>query len=231
MKAVILAAGRGSRMQSETAAKPKCLVKFRGRSLIEHTVEKLLNHFDSSEIFIVGGYKADLLSNLGIQHLFNPDWETTNIMGSLMIASEVLENDNSLVIYSDIFFDESAIECAVKGASPNILSVTSWRSVWGTRFEEPLDDLENFKAENGVVTLIGGRAQSLEDIDGQFSGIYSLTPDAWNILKTIPNLQNQDTTTALNLAINAGVNFFEIPYTGYWAEFDSISDLLAQKIN
>ena len=231
MKAIILAAGRGSRMQSETAEKPKCLVRFRGRSLIEHTIEKLLDHFDSNDIFIVTGYKSDSLSNLGIQQIFNPNWETTNIMGSLMIASEVLQNDNTLVIYSDIFFEEQAIRCALNGASPSILSVASWQSVWGARFEEPLNDLENFKSEEGVVTLIGGRAQSLQDIDGQFAGIYSLTPDSWNVLKTIPRLQNLDTTTALNLAINAGVKFFEIPYTGYWAEFDSISDLLSQEIS
>lgn len=228
MKAVILAAGRGSRMQSETAEKPKCLVRFRGKSLIEHTIEKLLYHFNPSEIFIISGYKAELLGNLGIQQIFNPNWNKTNIMGSLMMASDILQNDNTLVVYSDVFFEEVAIQSAVNGASPSILSLSSWQSVWGTRFDRPLDDLENFKAENGFVTLIGGKAKSLDDIDGQFAGIYSLTPDSWNVIQRIPNLENLDTTSALNLAIKSGVQFFEISYNGYWAEFDSISDLLSQ---
>lgn len=228
MKVVILAAGRGSRMQGETAEKPKCLVKFKGKSLIEHTIGNLLNHFDYDDIFVVSGYRSELLSNFGVESLFNPNWETTNIMGSLMMASEILQSHDTLVVYSDIFFEDSAIQLAVRGSTPSILSLSSWRSVWDMRFEDPLADLENFKSKNGVVTLIGGKAQSLEEIEGQFSGIYSLDPDSWKILQSIPNLHHLDTTTALNLAIKEGVKFSEIAYPGFWAEFDSISDLISQ---
>lgn len=228
MKAVILAAGRGSRMQSKTAETPKCLLKFRGKALIEHSIEKLMNHLNPRDIFIVSGYKSELLRNLGIQQIFNSNWETTNIMGSLMVASEILQKNDSIVVYSDVFFEEFAIKDALNGSYPSILSVVSWPSVWGARFDNPLDDLENFKTKNGLVTLIGGKAKSLEDVDGQFAGIYTLTPRSWSVINKIPNLQNLDTTTALNLAINAGVNFSNILYKGFWAEFDSISDFLTQ---
>jgi choline kinase len=228
MKAVILAAGRGSRMQSMAAENPKCLLRFRGKSLIEHSIEKLMNHFNPSDISIISGYKSESLSNLGIKQIFNSNWETTNIMGSLMVASEILQNNDSIIVYSDVFFEESAIQVALNSTYPSILSVASWPSVWGTRFDNPLDDLENFKTKNGLVTLIGGKARSLEDIDGQFAGIYTLTPSSWSVIHRIPNLQNLDSTTALNIAIEAGVNFSNISYKGFWAEFDSISDFLTQ---
>lgn len=229
MKVVILAAGRGSRMQVETAEKPKCLVNFNGSSLISHTIKKLLNYFELSDIYIVSGYKSELLGNLGVQLLFNPEWETTNIMGSLLVAADVLQNHDTLIIYSDIYFDASAIEMVTNHPAPSILSISSWRDVWGKRFDKPLDDLENFKSKDGFVTLIGGKAHSMEEINGQFAGIYSLNPVTWETLKTFTNLGNLDTTTALNLAIQAGVNFSEISYPGFWAEFDSISDLVSQE--
>ena len=65
MKAIILAAGRGSRMQNLTQKQPKCLVNLRGKALLDWQLEAL-RAAGISEIAIVTGYKRELLANRGL---------------------------------------------------------------------------------------------------------------------------------------------------------------------
>ena len=58
--------------------------------------------------------------------------------------------------------------------------------------------------------------------------MYTLNPGYWQEMKEIPNLENLDTTTALNDLITRGKTFSTISYDGEWAEFDSITDLEKQ---
>ena len=65
MKAIILAAGRGSRMKSLTDEQPKCLIELRGKTLLEWQLGAL-REAGIAEIGIVTGYKRELLSNRGL---------------------------------------------------------------------------------------------------------------------------------------------------------------------
>lgn len=229
MKVIILAAGRGSRMSSETENKPKCLVPLNGRPLIEHAIQKVSKYIPKDEIIIVTGYRSDLLEYLGIRTIHNSDWSTSNIMGSLLKADEILDTDDAMVIYSDIFFDETAIDLAISSSIPGVISLNNWLQIWSRRFADPLVDVEGFKAHDGRITHIGGRVESITEVQGQFAGIFTLNPQTWQILKSLPNFSNLDTTTALNKIISLGVHLTEISYSDRWLEFDSIADMTSQE--
>ena len=102
MKAIILAAGRGSRMKDLTEDKPKCLVKLHGKSLLDSQLQAL-SDAGIAEIAIVTGYKRELLANRGLFEFHNSRWAETNMVSSLACAQEWLETEPCIVSYSDIF--------------------------------------------------------------------------------------------------------------------------------
>lgn len=231
MKVVILAAGRGSRMKSETVSKPKCLIEFKEKSLLENALDNLSSFFEVKDILIIGGYKSELLGDYWPLIRNNYRWADTNIMGSLMVASDILAQEEVLVIYSDIYFERFAIQSMLDGAKPGILNLLNWKEIWESRFEKPLDDLENFNSLDSRVIRIGGRPSNLNEVNGQFGGMYTLNPAYWEEMIKVPNLENIDTTSALSFLIAKGKSFTAIPYSGEWAEFDSIADIEKQKKN
>ena len=92
MKAIILAAGRGSRMGTLTDNKPKCLAKVKDKMLIEYQITAL-NAAGIKEIAVVTGYKAEFLNNYGTYHFHNSDWAETNMLHSLFYAKDWLESN------------------------------------------------------------------------------------------------------------------------------------------
>lgn len=231
MKALILAAGRGSRMMHLTEDRPKCLTVFRGQPLIERTLSLVQKHFDLSDIRIVSGYRADDLDYLPISKLHNQDWKQTNIVGSLSVARDFLNEEDCLVIYSDIFFEESAIKSLLEVDGAAVLSVVNWLAIWSSRFANPLGDLESFKfdPETYLLREIGKRCKSLQDIEGQFGGMFKLTPQTWSKIEDFPeDLKTLDTTSLLQLCVSRSIDIKVVPYLEAWAELDNIHDIEAQ---
>ena len=102
MKAIILAAGRGSRMKSLTDEKPKCLIELNGKPLLEWQLEALRGA-GIEDIAIVTGYKKELLHRYGLKEFHNSLWAETQMVSSLMCANEWLQQSECVVSYSDIF--------------------------------------------------------------------------------------------------------------------------------
>lgn len=116
MKAIILAAGMGSRLKSLTKDKPKCMVKVNNETLIERVL-KQLDNYKLEEIILVLGYKKDVLKeyinslkiNTKITHIENDIYDKTNNIYSLyMTKDEMLKND-ILLLESDLIFDEKIL--------------------------------------------------------------------------------------------------------------------------
>src|SRR5579864_1590854 len=107
-RAIILAAGRGSRMKDLTDAAPKCLIQVRGRTLLDRQLDSL-RAAGIDEIAIVTGYKRELLAGRADREFHNPTWERTNMVASLACADEWLREHVCVVSYSDIFFEARAV--------------------------------------------------------------------------------------------------------------------------
>lgn len=233
MKAIILAAGRGSRLQALTDQKPKCLVKLDGRPLLEHQLEALRNA-GISEIGIVTGYRREFLCNRGLPEFHNPRWDQTNMVSSLSYARDWLLESPVIVSYSDIFYEPSAIISLMSSDAP--LAITfdpDWLSLWSKRFEDPLEDAETFRLNaEGKLTEIGQKPKSASEVQGQYMGLLRFTPEAWRETSLIrdqlsPQEQDRmDMTGTLQRIIKAGrVAITAIPYTGIWGEVDTAADL------
>jgi choline kinase len=232
LRVIILAAGRGSRMGAATNDKPKGLTLFRGKPLIEWTLESLSNYFSKDQIYLVGGYKSESFNYLNLQLIVNADWEKTNIVGSLSKARDVLVSHKSLVIYSDIFFEQVALDRILGEREPAVLSISKWQKIWERRFNNPLSDLESFKFELNSCRLleIGKNVESLHEVGGQFGGMFRITPAVWKkIESSVIDYEKYDVTTLIQKCIELGVEFKVVEYDGDWAELDSQEDLKLQE--
>jgi choline kinase len=231
MKAVILAAGRGSRMGNATDDSPKCLFQYKGRPLVEHVVNNLTNFVNFDDIYLISGYQSHKLDYLGLHTFVNRMWDRTNIMGSLLQADSILVENETIITYSDIYYEPAAIARLIECRAPAVVSTENWSEVWHKRFKNPLEDLETFSIDSeGFLVDIGGRVEDLVKVMGQFGGVYSLNPKSWEWLKSnVVNFSNKDTTSTLNELIKHSPYRIEVAkYQEAWAEIDSLSDAIAQ---
>lgn len=170
-KAIILAAGRGSRLYPYTENCPKCLTEIGGRTLLDYQITTL-KKCGIKDVVIVSGYLGELLERPDATRLVNPAWAKTNMVESLFCAEEVFEDD-FLVCYADIIFEPRVIEALLSAPGDIIVAVnTAWRALWKMRFEDPLADAESLKIDpKGLITAIGDKVESIDDIEGQFMGL------------------------------------------------------------
>jgi len=232
LRAIILAAGRGTRMGGLTDAIPKCLVKLGGRALLEWQLAALRDA-RVTRIAIVTGWPAVQLENRGAETFHNPRWAETNMVMSLACAREWLEADTCIVSYSDIFYPSSAVRALL--TSPGDISMTydpNWLALWSRRFPDPLADAESFEIDSdGRVTDIGRRVDDVGKIKGQYMGLLKFTPQGWTradkLIAALPERDRNklDMTTLLQRLIAAGESVKATPISGPWGEVDSESDL------
>jgi len=233
MKAIILAAGRGSRMKNLTDEKPKCLAKLRGKPLLEWQLTSL-REAGIEDIAIVTGYKRELLIENGRTEFHNPRWAETNMVSSLACAEAWLQSEACIVSYSDIFYEASAVESLMKSTAS--LAVTydpHWLKLWEKRFSDPLLDAETFRINSDYsLAEIGNKPKSVEEVCGQYMGLLRFTPEGWaEVARLLANLPSSECdrmhmTGTLQRVIEEGrVNIIGVPYEKAWGEVDSEDDL------
>lgn len=231
MKAVILAAGRGSRLQELTAEKPKCLTNIGGHPLIAWQVAALRSA-GCQEVTVITGYKAELLHGFGDAHRHNPRWETTNMVQTLLCAADVFTED-VIVSYGDILYGADIAQALSHENGDIVISYdTEWRRLWEARFDSPLSDAETFKIDSlGVIHEIGAKPKSFDEIQGQYMGLLKFSPRGFaavqNLVAWLPNeiAQKLDMTGLLGRLIEGGAVVRGMPVAGGWCEIDTPHDL------
>ena len=242
MNAIILAAGKGERLQPLTNDKPKCLVELFGKSLLEWQIEA----FQSSgitDITIVSGYKSDLINFPEITILKNEKYESTNMVETLFSAKEKML-DSTIVSYGDIIFEKNVLESLIN--SPNDISVIvdkQWKRLWRKRFQDPLSDAESLIIEDGCIVEIGQKVNSYEKICGQYIGLMKFQGSGIDLIKRhyeeAKNQANTGTnplnaslpfeksylTDFLYSLIRGGATIKAVPVNNGWLEIDTLSDL------
>jgi L-glutamine-phosphate cytidylyltransferase len=170
--------------------------------------------------------------NFKLTYFHNQRWDKTNMVSSLLCASEWLEKYECLVSYSDIVYSHKAIE-KIKGSTADI-AITydpNWKELWSLRFENPLDDAETFKLNKNIVTEVGHRTSCYSNIEGQFMGIIKFSPKGWVAAASyidklsLHEIDKLDMTALLQLLITKGLKITGIPVYDQWFEVDTESDL------
>ena len=113
MKAVILAAGRGTRLPEITKNKPKSLIKIAGKTILERQIDILLRN-NIKEIYIVVGYKAEKIKDKikkfrNIEIIENKYYATTDNIYSLYLTQDKVKNNEFILLNGDTVFEENII--------------------------------------------------------------------------------------------------------------------------
>ena len=231
MKAVILAAGKGSRLKSLTSKNPKCLLKFKGKTLLENIIENFLkNNID--EINVVVGYKANKIKYPNIEKIHNSNWNKSNILKSLLCCHKILKKKTAIISYADIYYTPNEIKNLKKMKGDIcILSNNNWKKLWKKRFKNPLSDLESFKIKKNKLIDIGRKVDNINDIHGQYMGLMKINPNGWKkILRHIKahyknHINDLDITNFLKTFIKNKKNSVYVKKTNSeWYEIDNQKD-------
>ena len=232
-KAIILAAGRGSRMKEMTAAKPKCLTLLHGRPLLEYQLSAL-KEAGITDIAVVTGYMREALLSYDLVEFHNPRWAETNMVSSLCCARDWLMNEECIVSYSDIFYTSAAVTALLTNNDDISLTYDpSWLDLWRQRFSDPLSDAESFKLDDEhYLTEIGNKTTDAALIQGQYMGLLKFSPVGWKEVEMyradLPAMMqdNMHMTGTLNAMIQQNnIKVRAFPYEGHWGEIDSPEDL------
>ncbi len=152
MQAIILAAGMGKRLQELTSSNTKCMVKVNGITLAERVLRQL-DEMKLERIVIVVGYKGDKLKEYlntltdiqtKIEYIDNPIYDKTNNIYSLALAKEQLEEDDTILLESDLIFADGIIASLAADARPNLALVDKFES-WMDGTVVKLDENDNIR--------------------------------------------------------------------------------------
>lgn len=240
MKAIILAAGRGSRMKESTESQPKCLVKLWNKTLLDYTFDALnAAGISNKNIAIVTGYKNHLINAEKITKFHNAEWMNTNMVASLLKAESWLSNGTNIICYSDIIFDPKVIRRINSVEGDIVLPYyTEFEYLWRLRFENPLDDLESFMVdEMSNLIEIGQKVENINCVKGQYMGLIKVTDRGWKYIRNIVEthycnqLDKLDMTTLLNRLIASGIPIKAVPCSELWLECDNENDKIVYEKN
>ncbi len=230
-----MAAGRGTRLAPRTDHEPKCLTPLAGRPLLSLQLAALADA-GGRPVAVVTGHLADHIARAAPDaHRFhNPDFASTHMVATLEAASEWLTTGTCVISYSDVAFDGAFLGPLLSAPGDIVVANNQgWRALWEARFDDPCDDAETFVVEpnSGRLLGIGDRPSSLDDVQGQFAGLFKTTPAGWEACTALlESLDDADraqlqTTRLLSMLIARGVAVHTATCEGRWVEVDDEHDL------
>lgn len=239
MRGIILAAGRGSRMASLTKYKPKGLVKFNNRCLVDYQIQAM-KKAGIQDLAFCTGYRHTMFEEFNFRTFHNPNWNKTNMVYSLIQARSWLRNHDCVISYSDIFFTENPVKELVNcSADIAIAYDPDWLNLWSMRFADPKEDAETFRFDKVTdnLTEIGGTIEDLSNVEGQYMGLFKIRPAGWKAIETLilkygmSTFETMDMTSLFSLLIKENYIVKVCSNFGTWGEIDTAEDLRVYEKN
>ena len=238
-RAIILAAGQGTRLRPLTNDKPKCLVPLKGKPLLSWQKE-VLQKVGVNDIHVVGGYLFDKIKEQGYDCTENKAYADMNMVGTLYTAIDFINQPGDLIIsYGDIVYQPDNLQCLLQSdAEVSLMVDMSWRKYWELRFEDPLSDAETLLLDDkGYITELGKKPNSYDSIQGQYTGLIKIRADKvsdfvnfYQSLDPRVKYDGQDfshmyMTSLIQALIDASWQVKAVPVDNGWLEVDSVSDI------
>jgi choline kinase len=239
MRAVILAAGSGRRMGKYGENLPKGMLPINGKSIIERQIEKI-REIGISDIVIVTGYKAEMITFEGVTYFHNTAYAETNMVETLMCAREALDTD-ILISYADVVCTRNLVSMVAGcGYDIGVAVDENWRDYWMLRYGTTEIDLETLTvSEDGKITGIGKPVSSSEGLDYRYIGLIKFSEsgiaDAMELysrkkrrneiwLQSGKPFAMGYMTDLLHELIMGGRTVYPVVTRGGWFEFDTVED-------
>lgn len=172
MQAIILAAGMGRRLGEYTKDNTKCMLPVNGVCLIDRMLEQL-SELKLNRVIIVVGYQSQNLVNhvgnryvnrLKIEYIENPDYDKTNNIYSLALAKDKLQEDDTLLVESDLIFDNGMFSLLIEDSYPNLALVAKYET-WMDGTMVKLDE------DNNIVNFVPKAAFDYHETDTYYKTV------------------------------------------------------------
>ena len=230
MKAVILAAGQGTRIRSVHGEHPKCLIEVDETTILGHQLEALAMAGIHDVAIVVGYEKEQIVAHVRnkqlsydqrVHFIENPAFAITNNIYSLWVASDWLRGDSFIVLNADVIFEPDILNSAVEPYAPISMIVDSlWR-----------DETMKVIIEDDRVTRMSKRI-SQDEFSGTYIGITvfskSIQHRFFHKLDSLIAAErvNEFFNVAVQELANEGVHVGYTSTDGLpWAEIDDPLDL------
>jgi choline kinase len=227
--AVLLAAGKGSRLYPLTENAPKCLTIVNGMSILERLIFNLKLH-GFKRLIVVTGYLEnhirefldDQVEGLKIDYVFSPPYSTTNNIYSLWMARKAIK-ESFLLLESDLIFDETLLDNMLR---PNKIAIAR-KLPWMNGTCVTINEYRRVKE------FLGGDADSFGEIKYKTVNIYSISLNSWRgIVKTLDKrisegkVNDYYETVFAEMVADGSLSFDGVSFDNKpWYEIDTIEDL------
>ncbi|GAB4399081.1 MAG: NTP transferase domain-containing protein [Rhodoferax sp.] len=225
MKAVIMAAGRGTRISRHIQGKPKCCVEFNGEPIIRRTLRVLKSHGIRDVALITGYQSGEVIKAMQPYQpavFYNPFFDVTNSIASLWFAKEFFnEPDDTIIINGDLFIEDGLLQAILsEPRSPVFLADSSRIAEADYRFVWKDDVLQRY-----------GKDIPDEDTTGEYVGIGKF--DKSFFIKFITKLDEMISSQQSGkwwedifyAFVGTGTRIYVKDIAGvFWAELDYVED-------
>lgn len=241
MKAVILAAGQGTRLKKYTQDLPKGMLEFMGKTVIQRQIE-LYKKCGIEDIIVVRGFAGDKINYEGVKYYTNEDYANTNMVESLLAAKAEFDTD-IILSYSDIVFSEELLRGMMATQGDFLVAVDKdWQEYWQARYGRVDFDTESLVIDaEGNITSLGLENPPLEKIDARYIGVLKFSRRGLGIILDIMDkahslpedvpwqqsgkpVKRAYMTDLIQAIIETGRIVQAVPFHHGWIEFDTNED-------
>ncbi len=235
MKAIILAAGIASRLRPLTDNTPKCLLTIGQKSLLQRTIDALIqNHVN--ELVIVTGYLHEMIESFVVAHypglkvefIYNEQYASTNNIYSLWLTKKSVMDTDILLLDSDILFDPQIISCLLSSNYSTCLALN--KHELGEEEIKVIVDSDNRVEEISKICSIEkavGESIGIEKMENRFVHDLFAEMDVMILEKKQTDIFYE---AAFENCIHKGSDMYAVDTTSYFSmELDTVEDFLLAK--
>lgn len=234
MRAIILAAGMGTRLRPYTEHCPKALVHLLDKPLLDYQLETL-RASSITDIAVVTGYCAEQFLPYQLTTFNNLKYQSTNMLYSLMQADDWLNGEQDVLIcYGDIIYTTEVVKQMIASEAEITISADlSWQSLWKLRMEDPLTDAESFIFNSDTLSIsqLGKKMTNINQAKAQYIGLLKFSSAIQPVIRGI--YDSLDTklretmymTDFVQRLIDMGIEVKASLHQNGWLEVDSVQDL------
>ena len=257
MKAIIVAAGIGSRLGELGKDTPKSLIDVNGQSMLERQIS-VFKKLGISDITVIIGPHAEKFTFKNISFIQDKNYLEHDILSSLMLARSIM-HDDIIISYGDVIFDEQVLQSLINFKGSIGLGIDlNWEKNYDEKGQELKQEASTVQIKNNICTkIVDGKELSKSKIKddskpsehkkqelGEFVGLMRLTKHGSTIFikryeelinshigsfHEAPSISQAYFTDMLQELIDNDTEILPIAVQGKWCEIDTIEDLKRAK--
>ena len=228
-RAVILAAGKGTRMGELTKETPKPLLPIHGRPMLEHILGRLTSA-GIENFFVVVGFRHELIEQYFQGSRFQLEFRVQDVVNgtgsATRMAKEFTRGEPFLLTYADIFCDpEEYVRCgSVLKHFPNAAAVLAVKAV-----DDPWQGAAVYEENGRIRQIVEKPPMGASTTQWNSAGFYAFRPILFKYLEQLqPSPRGEyELTSALDAMLEDGLELRISPIEGRWRDVGRPEDLAA----